>query len=74
MTLDWYEEAFNTVSPANRSIQEPRWRIEHAQNILPKDQQRYADLNVIASMQPSHAIGDLHFAHRRLGEYRLYNA
>ena len=74
VTLDWYEEAFNTVSFANRMIQEPRWRIEHAQNILPNDQQRYADLNVIASMQPSHAIGDLHFAHKRLGEERLNNA
>ena len=74
VTLDWYEEAFNTVSSANRMIQEPRWRIEHAQNILPNDQQRYADLNVIASMQPSHAIGDLHFAHKRLGEERLNNA
>lgn len=74
ITLDWYEEAFNTVSSANRMIEEPRWRIEHAQNILPKDQQRYADLNVIASMQPSHAIGDLHFAHKRLGEDRLNNA
>ena len=28
-------------------------------------------MNVIASMQPSHAIGDLHFAHKRLGEDRL---
>ena len=74
VTLDWYEEAFNTVSAANRMIQEPRWRIEHAQNILPNDQQRYADLKVIASMQPSHAIGDLHFAHKRLGEERLNNA
>ena len=64
VTLDWYEEAFNTVSSANRMIEQPRWRIEHAQNILPEDQQRYADLNVIASMQPSHAIGDLHFAHK----------
>jgi len=25
-------------------------------------------------MQPSHAIGDLHFAHKRLGEERLDNA
>ena len=74
ITLDWYEEAFNSVKLENRSIENPRWRIEHAQNILPEDQIRYSDLDVIASMQPSHAIGDLHFAHKRLGEERLDNA
>ena len=74
MTLDWYEEAFNSVKLENRLIENPRWRIEHAQNILPEDQIRYSDLDVIASMQPSHAIGDLHFAHKRLGEERLDNA
>ena len=74
ITLDWYEEAFNSVKLENRSIENPRWRIEHAQNILPEDQIRYSDLDVIASMQPSHAIGDLHFAHKRLGKERLDNA
>ena len=74
ITLDWYEEAFNSVKLENRLIENPRWRIEHAQNILPEDQIRYSDLDVIASMQPSHAIGDLHFAHKRLGEQRLNNA
>ena len=74
VTLDWYAEALSTVSEANRMIIEPRWRIEHSQNILPIDQQRFADLKVIASMQPSHAIGDLHFAHKRLGVDRLDNA
>ena len=74
VTLDWYAEAFSSVSEANRMIIEPRWRIEHSQNILPIDQQRFVDLKVIASMQPSHAIGDLHFAHKRLGVDRLDNA
>ena len=53
ITLDWYEEAFNSVKLENRLIENPRWRIEHAQNILPEDQIRYSDLDVIASMQPS---------------------
>ena len=74
VTLDWYEEAFNSVESANRLIVEPRWRIEHSQNIKPIDQARFADLSVIASMQPSHAIGDLHFAHERLGIERLNDA
>jgi predicted amidohydrolase YtcJ len=39
-----------------------RWRIEHAQALAPSDIPRFAALGVIASMQPSHAISDLHFA------------
>ena len=74
ITLDWYEEAFSLVSKEERLIEEPRWRIEHAQNIQPEDQLRYKEMDVIASMQPSHAIGDLHFAEKRLGLERLKNA
>lgn len=51
-----------------------RWRIEHAQVVRPADIARFAQLGVIASMQPSHAIGDLHFAPARLGDERLDGA
>jgi predicted amidohydrolase YtcJ len=51
-----------------------RWRIEHAQIVRPADISRFKQLGVIASMQPSHAIGDLHFAPARLGEQRLNGA
>jgi predicted amidohydrolase YtcJ len=51
-----------------------RWRIEHAQIVRPADIPRFAALGVIASMQPSHAIGDFHFAPARLGEDRLKGA
>jgi len=51
-----------------------RWRIEHAQVIRPADIPRFARQGVIASMQPSHAIGDLHFAPARLGADRLEGA
>jgi predicted amidohydrolase YtcJ len=51
-----------------------RWRIEHAQIVRPADIPRFAKEGVIASMQPSHAIGDLHFAPARLGEARLNGA
>ena len=74
VVLDWYEEAFNKVNDGERVIVNPRWRIEHSQNIRPEDQIRFKDLEVIASMQPSHAIGDLHFAYKRLGYERLNNA
>ncbi|MDQ3117923.1 MAG: amidohydrolase, partial [Verrucomicrobiota bacterium] len=72
--LDLYEEAFQAVSPNERKVREPRWRVEHAQVLSPSDIPRFAKLGVIASMQPSHAISDLFFAPRRLGEERLAGA
>lgn len=72
--LDWYEKAFAAVPPTERAVPEPRWRIEHAQIIAPADIPRFAALGVIASMQPSHAIGDLFFAPNRLGAERLAGA
>ncbi len=72
--LDLYEKAFAAVPARERKIREPRWRVEHAQIINPKDIPRFAKLGVIASMQPSHAIGDLFFAPNRLGLPRLEGA
>ncbi|NHO86455.1 amidohydrolase [Pseudoteredinibacter isoporae] len=74
LVLDWYEKAFRNVPRDEWAIANPRWRIEHSQNITPEDQDRFKQLGVIPSMQPSHAIGDLHFAPDRLGEKRLQNA
>ena len=74
VVLNWYEEAFKNAKNNNEMVSEPRWRIEHAQNITPIDQKRYVELNVIPAMQPSHAIGDLHFAIDRLGLERINNA
>ena len=51
-----------------------RWRIEHAQILAPEDVARVGALGLIASMQPSHAIGDLKFAPDRLGMERLSGA
>ena len=51
-----------------------RWRIEHAQVIHPDDLARVTSGGLIASMQPSHAIGDLFFAPARLGMDRLRGA
>ncbi|MEQ9505659.1 MAG: amidohydrolase [Hyphomonas sp.] len=53
---------------------ELRWRIEHTQVLAPEDIARVGALGLIASMQPSHAIGDLHFAPARLGLDRLRGA
>jgi predicted amidohydrolase YtcJ len=72
--LDLYESAMKTVSPEQRKIREPRWRVEHAQILSAPDLPRFANLGVIASMQPSHAISDLFFARSRLGKERLAGA
>ena len=72
--LDAYEMAFNEVPKSQRKVNDVRWRIEHAQNVQPNDVDRFIDLDVLPSMQPSHAIGDLHFAEDRLGLERLKNA
>ncbi|HEY1073905.1 amidohydrolase [Brevundimonas sp.] len=70
----WYEEALSTVPKAEWKLADPRWRIEHAQIIRPSDYHYFDELPIIASMQPSHAIGDLHFAADRLGDARLDGA
>jgi predicted amidohydrolase YtcJ len=72
--LDIYEKAFTAVPPQQRAVADPRWRIEHAQVLSQQDIPRFAKLGVIASMQPSHAIGDLYFAPQRLGPDRLSGA
>lgn len=71
LVLDAYRDAFADDSGALRAA---RWRIEHAQIIAPVDIPRFAAMGVIASMQPSHAISDLHFAPARLGPRRLAGA
>lgn len=72
--LDQYEKAFQAVPVAERKIPEPRWRVEHAQIVNPADIPRFKKLGIIPSMQPSHAIGDLHFAPSRVGIKRLEGA
>ncbi len=51
-----------------------RWRIEHAQVVALGDIPRFAQLGVIASMQPTHATSDMRWAQARLGEDRLAGA
>jgi predicted amidohydrolase YtcJ len=72
--LDEYEKALKAVPPNQRKIANPRWRVEHSQIVNPTDIPRFAKLGIIPSMQPSHAIGDLHFAPARLGMERLKGA
>jgi predicted amidohydrolase YtcJ len=47
-----------------------RFRIEHAQHVAPADLDRFAALDVVASVQPYHAIDDGRWAERRIGSER----
>ncbi len=51
-----------------------RNRIEHAQIIAPADIPRFAELQIIASIQPTHATSDKAMAGDRIGEARLEGA
>ncbi|MBK9265054.1 MAG: amidohydrolase [Polyangiaceae bacterium] len=51
-----------------------RFRVEHAQVVSPEDMGRFAQIGVIASMQPTHATSDMPWAPARLGPDRLAGA
>ena len=63
--LDLYAEVIQAHGEADR-----RLRIEHAQHMAAKDFDRFAQLHVIASVQPYHAIDDGRFAESRIGHDR----
>ena len=66
-------DVFEAVAKANGS-RDRRDRIEHAQLVAPEDFARFAKLNVIASMQPSHQTTDMRWAEDRIGRERIKGA
>lgn len=72
--LDMTEVALNAVPAAERKVADPRWRNEHSQIVAPEDLPRFKTLGIVASMQPSHAIGDLFFVPSRIGVERTAGA
>jgi predicted amidohydrolase YtcJ len=52
----------------------PRHRNEHAQILSPDDIPRFAELGVIASMQPVHCTMDMGFVESRIGPERMAGA
>jgi predicted amidohydrolase YtcJ len=70
LVLDAYAAARKAVPEAR----DPRLRIEHAQVVRKEDVRRFAELGVIASMQPSHASDDMRWADARLGPGRVDGA
>lgn len=65
IALNYLDEVAKMNGPRDR-----RFRIEHAQHLIPADVSRFGELGVIASMQPYHAIDDGRWAERRLGPVR----
>jgi predicted amidohydrolase YtcJ len=63
--LDLYQEIEKRDGPRDR-----RWRIEHAQHMAARDFERFAQLHVIASVQPYQAIDDGRWAEARIGHDR----
>jgi predicted amidohydrolase YtcJ len=65
LQLDVFERVARQHGPRDR-----RFRIEHAQHIAPSDIPRFAELGVIASMQPYHIIDDGRWAEALIGPTR----
>lgn len=62
-------DIFERVAREN-GTRDRRFRVEHAQHIAPPDIPRFAQLGVIASMQPYHAIDDGRWADKVIGAER----
>jgi predicted amidohydrolase YtcJ len=63
--LDIFDQAIK-----KNGVRDRRFRIEHVQHLRPADYARFAELGVIASMQPYHAIDDGRWAEGRIGPKR----
>lgn len=69
IVLDQFEAAFREVPTADH-----RFRIEHAQILRYQDIPRFAELDVIPSMQGSHQTSDMYWVPNRLGWARAQGA
>lgn len=68
--------ALDAIERATQAYDWPdhRHRIEHEQVITEFDMRRFAELGVIASLQPVHAITDLNWVESRVGPERMAGA
>jgi len=70
---NWVLNAIEKAQQVNGK-RDSRHRSEHAQILIDSDIPRFADLGVIASMQPTHCITDKRFAEKRIGLERCKGA
>ncbi|KAJ1040594.1 hypothetical protein NDA10_007672 [Ustilago hordei] len=71
LTLDAYENYLRSYPGVAASSLRPR--VEHAQLMKPSDLDRFAQLSVIASMQPTHCTSDMGYVESRIGHDRAAN-
>jgi predicted amidohydrolase YtcJ len=69
----WTLNAFEKAQQVNGK-RDSRHRDEHAQTLQLSDIQRFAQLGVIPSMQPTHCITDKRFYEKRIGTERSKDA
>lgn len=69
----WILNAYQKAQEVNGK-RDSRHRSEHAQILAEEDIPRFAELGVIASMQPTHCITDKRFCEKRIGRERSKNA
>jgi predicted amidohydrolase YtcJ len=67
-------DAFEYINDELDNQQEFRHRIEHAQVVALNDIPRFAKLDIIASMQPTHTTSDMNMAEDRVGSERISGA
>lgn len=60
---------YERVMSQNRK-RDRRWRVEHAQHLLPDDIERIARLGLIVSVQPYHVIEDGQWMEKKIGRKR----
>jgi len=72
-TNNWILNAFEKAIEVNGK-RDSRHRSEHAQILIESDIPRFAELGVIASMQPTHCITDKRFCEKRIGYERSKGA
>jgi predicted amidohydrolase YtcJ len=70
---NWVLNAYEKAEQLNGK-RDSRHRIEHAQTLQSSDIPRFAQLGVIASMQPTHCISDKKFCEKRIGPERAKGA
>jgi predicted amidohydrolase YtcJ len=67
---DWMLDTYQWIESRNGQ-RDRRFRIEHAQHLTPQAIARFADLHVLPSVQPYHAIDDGRWAEKRIGPDRI---
>jgi len=67
-------DAFQNAEEELGDQSDLRHRVEHAQIVHPDDIPRFVELDLIASMQPTHATSDMNMAEDRVGSERMEGA